>query len=293
MTDSNTSEPGRVWFVTGASSGFGHAIGEAVLAHGDRLVATARDLDAVRDLTDRRPAQALALRLDVTDADAARAAVDEAVSRFGRLDVVVNNAGYGHVGAIEELTDAELRQQLDVNLLGVVNVTRAALPAMRTQRSGHLVQMSSLNGVTGQAGAGYYAASKFAVEGFSESLADEVAPLGVTVTIVEPGPHRTRFLDDTSARWAEPMPDYAGTVGRSREMLQEMDGRQPGDPARAARAIIRAVESDEPPRRLPLGRMALDTIRATLNTRLVELDVWAELTASSDFPQDVTDSEAR
>ena len=276
--------PGRVWFVTGASSGFGRAVSETVLRHGDRLVATGRDPGSIQDLADRHPDQAHVLRLDVTDAEAARTAIDETVARFGQIDVVVNNAGYGHIGAVEELTDAEWRQQFDVNLFGLINVTRAALPRMRARRSGHLVQISSLNGIEGLVGGAYYTASKFAVEGFSESLADEVAHLGIKVTIVEPGPHRTGFLDDRSAKSAEPMPDYADSVGQIREAMTRLDGSQPGDPVRAAEAIYRAVEADKPPRRLPLGQLALDNIRAKLNAQLVELDAWADLSASSDFP---------
>jgi NAD(P)-dependent dehydrogenase (short-subunit alcohol dehydrogenase family) len=286
MTGASTATEGRVWFVTGASSGFGRAVSETVLRHGDRLVATGRDPGAIQDLADRHPGQAHVLRLDVTDAEAARAAIDDAVARFGRVDVVLNNAGYGHIGAVEELTDAEWRRQFEVNLFGVINVTRAALPRMREQRSGHLVQMSSLNGIEGLVGGAYYAASKFAIEGFSESLADEVAHLGIAVTIVEPGPHRTRFLDSRSARSAKPMPDYADSVGQVREAMAQLDGGQPGDPVRAAEAIHRAVAADKPPRRLPLGQVALDGIRAKLNAQLLELDAWAELSASSDFPAD-------
>jgi NAD(P)-dependent dehydrogenase (short-subunit alcohol dehydrogenase family) len=275
-----------VWFVTGASSGLGRAISQAVLDRGHRLVAATRTPGTVQELVHEHPDRALAIALDVTDASASRAALSEAVARFGRLDVVVNNAGYGHVGAVEELSDAELRAQLDVNLFGVINVTRAALPHLRRQRSGHFVQMSSLNGVEGLAGGGYYAASKFAIEGLSESLADEVASLGIRVTIVEPGPHRTRFASARSAPRARPISDYAGSVGKTREILNELDGNQPGDPARAADAILRAVESDDPPLRLPLGQMALDNIRARLDAQLRELEAWAQLSAGSDFPSD-------
>jgi NAD(P)-dependent dehydrogenase (short-subunit alcohol dehydrogenase family) len=273
----------RVWFVTGASSGFGRAISEAVLADGGQLVATARNPDDLRSLAEQSPTRVLTLPLDVTDPEAVRKMVAEAWHHFGWLDVVVNNAGYGHIGAIEELTDDELRHQLDVNLLGVINVTRAVLPYLRTQSSGHLIQMSSLNGIEGLVGGGYYVASKFAVEGLSESLADEVAHLGIKVTIVEPGPHRTRFANSRSARWATPMPDYDASVGEARKALEQLDGNQPGDPARAAQAILRAVEMDPPPRRLPLGQMALDHIRAKLTAQLDELDRWSSLSASSDY----------
>jgi NAD(P)-dependent dehydrogenase (short-subunit alcohol dehydrogenase family) len=276
----------RVWFVTGASSGFGRAVTMAALQNGDRVVATARDSQTIRSLTEPHPDRALALQLDVTQAEAARKAVEQACARFARIDVVFNNAGYGHVGAVEELSDDELRRQLDVNLMGVINVTRAALPLMRKQRSGHLVQMSSLNGVEPLPGGAYYTASKFGVKGFSEALAAEVAHLGIHVTIVEPGPFRTRFLSAGSAKWAPPMPDYADSVGKTRELLRKLDGSQPGDPARAAQAIVQAVQMKKPPLHLPLGRMAFEQIRKTLNAQLLELDRWAGLGAATDFARE-------
>jgi NAD(P)-dependent dehydrogenase (short-subunit alcohol dehydrogenase family) len=272
----NTENDGRVWLVTGASRGFGRAISEAVLTRGDKLVATARGSDFV-DSFGRDHPEALAMHLDVTDPADASAAVEQAVARFGRLDVVVNNAGYGHFGAVEELTDDELRRQLEVNFFGVVNVTRAVLPQLRRQRSGHIVQMSSLNGIEGMAGGGYYCASKFAIEGLSESLADEVAHLGIKVTIVEPGPHRTGFASANSAESAVPIEDYAESVGAAREAFADLDGTQPGDPDRAAAAIIEAVEIDDPPLRLPLGQMAVENIRAKLELQLEELDRWSAL----------------
>jgi NAD(P)-dependent dehydrogenase (short-subunit alcohol dehydrogenase family) len=276
----------RVWFVTGASSGFGRAVASAALQQGDRVVATARDLASIRPFAERYPDRALALHLEVSAPEAARSAVQRALSRFGRIDAVFNNAGYGHVGAVEELTDEELRRQLDVNLLGVINVTRAALPAMRKQRAGHFVQMSSLNGVDPLPGGAYYTASKFAIKGFSEALAAEVAPLGIKVTIVEPGPFRTRFLAPRSAKWAKPMPDYAESVGKTRALLKELDGTQPGDPARAAQVILAAVRSKSPPLHLPLGRMAFEQIRKTLGTQLEELERMAHVGAATDFPRE-------
>jgi NAD(P)-dependent dehydrogenase (short-subunit alcohol dehydrogenase family) len=292
MPNSESRKRDPVWFVTGASSGFGRAVSLAVLQRGQRLIATARNPHDLKHLIDQGGDRVLALPLDVTDAAAARSAMQAAVSHFGHVDVVFNNAGYGHVGAIEELGDDDLRKQLDVNLLGIINVTRAALPHMRRQRSGHLVQMSSLNGVEGLVGAAYYAASKFAVEGFSETLASEVAHLGVKVTIVEPGPFRTRFLDERSAKWSPPIDDYDESVGKSREMLRQMAGKQPGDPDRAALAIVRAVESEKPPLRLPLGKMALDHIRTALADRLEELEAWADVGASADFPGDAAAGKA-
>jgi NAD(P)-dependent dehydrogenase (short-subunit alcohol dehydrogenase family) len=269
----------RVWLVTGASRGFGRALCDAVLARGGRLVATARGRDFVERFDH---ANVLPVTLDVTDPAQARAAVEQALGRFGRLDVVVNNAGYGHFGAVEELTEDELRHQLEVNLFGVINVTRAVLPAFRRQRSGHLVQMSSLNGIEGMVGAGYYCAGKFAVEGLSECLAAEVAHLGIKVTIVEPGPHRTNFASPDSARVAAPIDDYADSVGQARQAFAELDGAQPGDPGRAAQAIIEAVDADDPPLRLPLGQIAVDAIRAKLGGQLEELERWEPLSASTD-----------
>jgi NAD(P)-dependent dehydrogenase (short-subunit alcohol dehydrogenase family) len=271
----------RTWLVTGASRGFGRALSEAVLARGDRLVATARDADFLETFEREHP-DALGVALDVTDAEQARTAVEQAVARFGRLDVVVNNAGYGHFGAIEELTDEALREQFEVNVFGLLNVTRAALPVLRRQRSGHLVQMSSLNGIEGMVGAGCYCATKFAVEGLSESLAGEVAHLGIKVTIVEPGPHRTEFASARSARVADPIDDYAESVGRARAAFSGLDGTQPGDPGAAALAIIEAVDAGDPPLRLPLGRMALDNIRAKLTGQLRELKRWERLSASTE-----------
>jgi NAD(P)-dependent dehydrogenase (short-subunit alcohol dehydrogenase family) len=273
---------GRVWFVTGASRGFGRALCEAVLARRERLIATARSPELLQEFSERHP-EALTRRLDVTDRTSAQAAVAESIERFGRIDVVVNNAGYGHFGAVEELTDEELRSQFEVNLFGVLNVTRAALPQLRAQRSGHVVQMSSLNGIQAMVGGGYYCASKFALEGLSESLAAEVAHLGIKVTIVEPGPHRTEFASRESARIAEPIDDYAETVGAARQAFAEMDGTQPGDPGRAALAIIAAVEAENPPLRLPLGEMALANIREKLEGQLAELEAWRDLSLSTDL----------
>jgi NAD(P)-dependent dehydrogenase (short-subunit alcohol dehydrogenase family) len=262
-----------VWLVTGASSGFGRAISEAAAERGDHVIATARTPASLDDFAEANP-DALIQPLDVTDADAARAAVQAGVDRFGRIDVVVNNAGYGHFGGVEELSEEEMRQQYEVNFFGVLNVTRAALPQLRRQRSGHLMQMSSLNGVVGMAGGGHYVASKFAIEGLSESLAEEVGPLGIHVTIVEPGPYRTGFAG-ARARFAEPIDDYAPTVGAAREAFEALDGNQPGDPAEGARAIVDCAHSADPPLRLPLGEMAVDGIRDKLESQLADLDLAA------------------
>lgn len=266
----STDKP-RVWFITGASRGLGRSLADAVLETGDRVIATARDTDALAELPDRYPGQAMAIAHDVTDTEQTANAVDQATAEFGGIDVLVNNAGYGLLGALEELSEEDLRSQFETNLFGALNVTRAVLPHFRERRSGHVVQISSLSGVVPNPGEGAYAASKFALEGISESLAQEVAHLGIRVTIVEPGPVRTEFAG-RSLRRADPMDDYADSVGQVRELLNQLDGAQPNDPARAARAIIRATEQDEPPLRLPLGEQAFAQIRDHLAARCRELD---------------------
>ena len=261
----------RAWFITGASRGLGRSLTDAVLEAGDRVIATARDTDALAELADRYPGQAMAIAHDVTDTEQTANAVDQATAEFGGIAVLVNNAGYGLLGALEEVSEEDLRSQFETNLFGALNVTRAVLPHFRERRSGHVIQISSLSGVVPNPGEGAYAASKFALEGISESLAGEVAHLGIRVTIVEPGPVRTEFAG-RSLRRADPMDDYADSVGQVRELLDQLDGAQPNDPARAARAIIRATEQDEPPLRLPLGEQAFAQIRDHLAERCRELD---------------------
>jgi NAD(P)-dependent dehydrogenase (short-subunit alcohol dehydrogenase family) len=261
----------RVWFITGASKGLGRALAEAVLDAGERVLATARDVDAIAGLSQRHPHRAAVSALDVTDPDQPREAVARARDEFGRIDVLVNNAGYGLLGALEELAPEDLRSQFETNVFGVVNVTRAMLPHFRERRSGHIVQISSLSGVVPNPGEAAYAGTKFAVEGMSESLAQEVAHLGIRVTIVEPGPVRTDFAGRSLKR-ADPIDDYADSVGQVRELLAQLDGSQPNDPARVAQAIIRATDQDEPPLHLPLGEQAFAGIRERLSERAQELD---------------------
>jgi len=275
--------PGRrVWFITGSSSGLGKGIANAVIDHGDYIVATARDVAPLADLAalDRDRVQVLAL--DVTDAKSIAAAVEEARLRFGRIDILVNNAGYGLLGAFEELTDHELRQQLETNLFGTMAVTRAVLPMMRSRRSGHIVQISSVNGVVPGAGGSAYVGSKFALEGMSEALAAEVRHLGIRVTIVEPGPFRTDF-SGRSLRWAEPMDDYSALISPARLAFEASHGSQPGDPYRAGQSLIRAVEHHDPPLRLPLGPEAFASIRDYLRGRLDELDATEPLGVDTTF----------
>jgi NAD(P)-dependent dehydrogenase (short-subunit alcohol dehydrogenase family) len=272
----------RVWLITGTSSGLGRALAQAALDEGDLVVATARSTDRISDLAREFPDRAIAVSLDVADRDQARDAIDTAVDAFGRIDVLVNNAGYGVLGAVEELTDDQLRRQFETNLFGALNVTRAALPQLRRQRSGHIVQLSSLSATVANPGEGAYVGSKAALAGVSESLAKELAPLGIRVTIVQPGPFRTDFAG-RSLEKAEPIDDYAETVGAARDLLRQLDGNQPNDPTRGAAAIIEAVKTDDPPLHLPLGDDAIQAIRATLDERREELDAWAGLGSATAF----------
>jgi NAD(P)-dependent dehydrogenase (short-subunit alcohol dehydrogenase family) len=272
----------RVWMITGTSSGFGREIATAALAAGDRVVATARQVSGLADLVDAAPERVRAVAVDVTDPVAVRHAVEVAVAEFGRIDVLVNNAGYGSRGAVEELSADQIRAQFDVNVLGAVDVTRAVLPVMRAQGSGHVVQMSSVAGIHAALGGAVYAGTKFALEGISEGLALELAPLGIRVTIVQPGPFRTDFAGRSAAH-GERIADYAPVLDPSRERFAALDGRQPGDPARAAQAIVAVVGLDDPPLRLPLGAAAFDRIREQLSGRLAELDAVEALGRDTDF----------
>jgi NAD(P)-dependent dehydrogenase (short-subunit alcohol dehydrogenase family) len=272
----------RVWFVTGTSSGLGRALVEAVVDHGDSIVATARDPNALVDLVSLAPDRVAALQLDVNDARVIQAAVARAHARFGRIDVLVNNAGYGLLGAFEEVSEEDLRSQLDTNLFGAMAVTRAVLPLMRHRRRGHIVQMSSLNGVVPGSGGSAYVGAKFALEGMSEALAAEVAHLGIRVTIVEPGPFRTDF-SGRSLRWGDPIDDYASLIAPARQSFEASHGSQPGDPYKAGKAIIQAVEQEDSPLRLPLGAHAFRSIRDYLSARLEQLDAAEAIAADTAF----------
>ena len=265
----------KVWLITGANSGFGRAIADAAVAEGDVVVATARRVTALDDLAAAHHGQVDVLPLDVTDTAAIDATVRDVIDRHGRIDVLVNNAGRTHVGAAEETTDAELRDLFEVHLFGPVALTRAVLPHMRSRRSGAIVQISSMGGQLSFAGFGAYSATKFALEGMSEALADEVRPLGIAVLIVEPGAFRTGLFGSASA--SEPMPEYAGTVGRTRQMIEESAGTQPGDPAKAATAILAALDSDSTPLRLPLGDDAVDAILSHLDRTAADIRSWEKL----------------
>ncbi|HYG84728.1 MAG TPA: oxidoreductase [Azospirillum sp.] len=274
-----------VWFITGCSTGFGRELARLVLERGGRVVATARDRAKVEDLTAGHPERALALALDVTDAGQIAAAVAEAERAFGRIDVLVNNAGYGYLCAVEEGEEAEIRAMFDTNVFGLAALTRAVLPGMRARRSGHIVNISSQGGLVGFPGSGYYAATKFAVEGLSEALSKEVAPLGIRVLLVEPGPFRTDWAGRSLKQSPTFIPDYEETAGGRRRSVSGYSGKQPGDPVRGAEAIIAAVTAPNPPLRLLLGRQALDNVRAKLDSMGKEIDAWERTTLGADFPE--------
>jgi len=265
----------RVWLITGANSGFCRAITEAAVAAGDVAVATARRVTSLDDLAAEHPGQIDALPLDVTDTAAINATVQDVIGRHGRIDVLVNNAGRTHVGAAEETTDAELRDLFEVHLFGPAAVTRAVLPHMRSRKSGAIVQVSSMGGQMSFAGFAAYSATKFALEGLSEALADEVRPLGIKVLIVEPGAFRTGLFGNYSA--STPIADYAGTVGRTRQMIETSAGTQPGDPAKAATDIVTALDAPGTPLRLPLGDDAVDAILSHLDSTRTDIRTWENL----------------
>ncbi len=281
MTEQTTNP--AVWFITGVSSGFGRSLAEAVLARGDKVVGTLRNEAQIAAFEDLAPGRAHGVLLDVTDAASVPRAVEQALSRAGAIDVLVNNAGYGLFGALEEVSDAEARQLFDTNVFGTVNIIRAVLPHFRERKRGHIVNFSSVAGVIGIAGCSFYCASKHAVEGLSESLARELKPFGIHVTIVEPGGFRTNFAGG-SMKWSQvESPHYAETVGNMRRFMSSYHGTQTGDPAKAADAIVRAVSADTPPLRLPLGPDAVDIVRKKLAAVQENLETWLDVSSSTDF----------
>jgi NAD(P)-dependent dehydrogenase (short-subunit alcohol dehydrogenase family) len=272
----------QVWLITGSSRGLGRALAEAVLAAGHRLVATARQpgqlAGLVRDYGDR----VRAVALDVTDEIAAEAAIRTAIDEFGRLDVLVNNAGYGNIGSIEDTSLAEFRAQIETNLFGVITMTKAAIPLLREQGAGHIIQISSIGGRIGPIGRAPYAAAKWGVEGFSEVLAKELAPLGIKVTIIEPGGFRTDFAGASTVIRAG-RPDYEQTVGKTARFQRDYDGKQPGDPAKAAAVLLKIAAMDSPPLRLLLGTDAADAAASADLQRGEEGSRWRALSVSTDY----------
>ena len=272
----------KTWLITGSSRGLGRAIAEAVLGAGDNLVATARNTRGLEDLSDRYAPQVILRPLDVTDFGAALAAVNAAVERFGRLDVVANVAGYGNLGPIEDTSIEDFHAQIDTNLFGPIHLSKAAIPIMRAQGSGHILNFSSVGGRIGSTGRAPHSAAKFGVEGFSEAMVTELAPLGVKVTIFEPGGFRTDFAG-SSQTIHKIRPEYDATVGQAARFQRDYDGKQPGDPAKAAQAILKVVGMDDPPLRLLLGSDAVRIVESA-DARKAEADrKWSDLSASTDF----------
>ncbi|MFG2569998.1 oxidoreductase [Streptomyces sp. NPDC048567] len=283
VTPARDNAQGRVWLITGASSGFGRSIAEAALAAGDTVVATARRPEALDDLVAAHPDRAVAVRLDVTDTARIADVVADTVLWYGRIDVLVNNAGMGLVGAVEETSDRELRDLMDLHFFGPAALVRAVLPHMRRNGSGAVVQMSSMGGRFTFPGVGGYSATKFALEGLSEALAAEVAPHGIKVLIVEPGSFRTGFAGGGALRQSAPLDAYADSVGPVRSNLPDSDGKQEGDPAKAAAAILTALDAEDTPLRLPLGNDATDAVLGALDASRAETLAWEKVSRSTGF----------
>ncbi len=275
----------QVCLITGCSTGFGRELATQVLARGWRAVVTARDVGKVTDLVRGHEDRALALALDVDQRAQVDDAVAQAEAKFGAVDVLVNNAGYGYLAAIEEGEDAEIRAMFETNLFGLIAVTQAVLPGMRARRRGHIVNISSIGGLVSFPATGFYHATKYAMEGLSESLAQEVAPLGIKVTVVEPGPFRTDFAGRSIRQSATRIDDYEPTAGLRRSQTEARHGKQVGDPVRAAEAIIAAVQSGESPLHLLLGKPALGMARSKLEALKRDFDAWEKTTLGADYPE--------
>jgi NAD(P)-dependent dehydrogenase (short-subunit alcohol dehydrogenase family) len=285
MSTQNSGSGGKVWFITGASTGFGREMAQVALERGDRVVATARKPGALADLADAHPDAARAVRLDVTAPAEVRAALDAAYSAFGRVDVLVNNAGYGTLGGLEEFGDEQIRRQFETNFFGALDVLRAALPRMRAQEGGgHVVNVTSIGGFVGFPGSSVYCASKFALDAVSESLAAEAKHLGIKVTIVAPGAFRTKFNGAALTIAENRLPEYDPVVLPFQKWLEENDGKQPGDPRRAAEAIWDVTRAEDPPLRLFLGADAVGAAEQKLDAAKKELDAWREVGVNTAFP---------
>lgn len=271
-----------VWFITGCSTGFGRELACAVRGRGQRVVVTARDTSSLAEFSSDDGC--LIAPLDVTSPTQIGAAIALAEARFGRIDVLVNNAGYGYLAAVEEGEEDQVRAMFETNFFGLAHLIQAVLPGMRQRRSGHIVNVSSVGGLIGFPGIGFYNATKFAVEGLSEALAKEVAALGIKVTVVAPGPFRTDWAGRSLKTPKNPIAAYAETAGARRAAIQNRSGHQPGDPQRAAAAIIAAVEAQQPPLHLVLGRIAYDGVRSKLHDFNAELETWRDVSLSADYP---------
>ena len=279
----HNSPTNLVWFITGTSQGFGYELVRAGLRRGDSVVATSRQPEKVAAAFKEDSDRLLAIPLDLRNQVAVTSGVEEAVQRFGRLDVLVNNAGHGLLGAVEEASDEEIAAVYEINVFGLLRVTRAVLPYFRKQGSGHIVNLSSIGGLVGLPGWGIYNSTKFAVEGLSEALAAELSPLGIRVTAVEPGPFRADFLGGSLATAQQEISDYEQTAGATRRAAPQRDGKQPGDPALAAEAIIKAVSAENPPLHLPLGSFATERANAKLEQTRDEFAAWRDVALSTDY----------
>jgi NAD(P)-dependent dehydrogenase (short-subunit alcohol dehydrogenase family) len=275
----------KVWFITGCSTGFGRNLAKEVLLKGYKAVVTSRKKEDVLDITEIYPEAALALKLDVTKPEEIAEAVSAAVNHFGTIDVLVNNAGIGYFGAIEEGEEAEVRRMFEINVFGLAHVTNAVLPIMRKQKSGHILNVASISGLVSFPGVGFYNATKYAVDGLSESLAKEVAHLGIKVTIICPSGFRTDWAGRSAKNSSIVIDDYEASAHQNKNAIRGYSGNQPGDPERAAKAIIKAVESEKPPLRLLLGVAALKNARLKLEQLKTDFDAWEETTVGADFPQ--------
>ena len=274
-----------VWFITGCSTGFGRELAKHTLSLGYPTVVTARNTQQVADLVAGHEDHALVLALDVTVPEQIAAAVEAAVARFGRIDVLVNNAGIGYFGSFEESELDAVRRMFEINVWGLAQMTRAVLPVMRKQRSGTIVNISSMGGIVALPAVSFYNATKFSVEALSEGLAQEVVPLGIKMLIVEPGPFRTDWAGRSADEAAQTISDYDATAGARLRTMRGYSGKQPGDPQRAARIIVETVESKDPPLRLLLGKVALNFARNKLEALKKDFEGWAQVSASADFPE--------
>jgi NAD(P)-dependent dehydrogenase (short-subunit alcohol dehydrogenase family) len=276
----------KIWFITGCSTGFGRHLAQEVLQKGDKVAVTARNTGDVQDLVTKYPGTAVAIQLDVTKPEQVKAAVQQAVAAFKGIDVLVNNAGIGYFGAIEESEDVEIRRMFEINFFGLASVTNAVLPIMRAQRSGHIVNISSVGGLVAFPGVGFYNATKFAVTGYSEALAKEVGALGIKVTVVAPSGFRTDWAGRSANNTKIVIDDYAATAHANQNTIRGYSGNQPGDPVRAAKAIVKAVESATPPVRLMLGAGALKGIRNKIVELQHDIDTWEATTVWADHPKE-------
>ncbi len=275
----------KVWFITGCSTGFGRELAKELLENDYKVVVTARNPEKIQDLVEINSQNTFGLALDVNNEAQVKHAIETAEKHFGKIDVLVNNAGFGYFGAIEESDETEVRAMFETNFWGLAAMTRAVLPKMRERKSGTIVNVSSIGGFVGNPGVGYYNATKFAVNGFSEALQKEVAPLGIKVLLVQPSGFRTDWAGRSANDATVKIGDYADTAGKNQDTIRGYSGNQPGDPVRAAKAIIKAVEAENPPFNLMLGRAALNGARKKLTSLQTDFDAWAETSEGADFPE--------